>query len=186
MTKVSFPSSSTVTAASLANVRPTAKGCPALLSSSSYRMWMLVMDSFKFPITVPINDPSHEELLSSSAFLVGSALLLRSFSSSSLTRRLFASCTESPSPPFTLVAGSASIKMRSSSTTTGSCPRRLHGTLSLTDPRNPALTFIGNLRALRASGLSCIFVSSTSPCQTENLSASLESPLIYAPRYFSK
>lgn len=44
------------------------------------------------------------------------------------TRRVLASCTESASPPSTFVAGSASIKMRSSSTTTGSCPRRLHGT----------------------------------------------------------
>ena len=54
-------------------------------------------------------------------------------------------------------------------------------TLSLTDPRNPALTFTGNLRSLSASGLSCIFVSSTSPaakCYVDKWYMKLEARLL--------
>lgn len=36
-------------------------------------------------------------------------------------------------------------------------------TLSFTEPRKPALTLTGNFNELRASGFSCMFVSSTSP-----------------------
>jgi hypothetical protein len=41
-------------------------------------------------------------------------------------------------------------------------------TFSLTDPKNPAFTEIGNFSTLRASGLNCIFLSSTLHAEEES------------------
>jgi hypothetical protein len=59
---VSLPSSSTVTAASLDNVKPDANGCPELLTESSYLICTLLMVTLRFPIIVDIKLYSHELL----------------------------------------------------------------------------------------------------------------------------
>lgn len=59
----------------------------------------------------------------------------------------------------------------------------LQQTLSLREPSRPALTVMGRLSLLSASGLSCRFLNTTSPARTEMRSASASSPATYLPKY---
>jgi hypothetical protein len=60
VSKVSFPCSSIVTAASLAKVTPEENGWPGLLTESSYLICTLLIEILRFPIIVEIRELSHE------------------------------------------------------------------------------------------------------------------------------
>ena len=69
----------------------------------------------------------------------------------------------SSSSPSSKESGTASRKIRSSSTITGSFPSEAHGTLRRSEPRKPALMVTGRLNRFSASVLSLRLFSTTSP-----------------------